>query len=156
MQLGDMFPACRFDVHKRHVKMYLLGERFEILTLRTYAFNMVYALLEKEDVAAMWKYEECEIFVEERLRLVMMLYRTPKADARDLRKLFAFKAAETWNLYMECLEINKGYQRKICLADLTSAIPEFVHDVLMLLGNSRTSLALLGKDGFLDAIQLQK
>lgn len=155
-KLASKFLACRFNMHRRHVKMYMLGERFEVPALRTYAFSMVYELLEREDAAAIWKWEDSETFVEERLRLIVMVYKNTKLCGRQLRKLFAFKAAETWSLYMECLEINREFERRVALADLTTTVPEFIHDVLMLLADSRTTLAALGKDGFLDILRLQK
>lgn len=154
-QLAEQFPECRFGVHRRHVKMYLLGERFDVPTLRDYAFNAIYGLLESEDVAEIWKYEECEVFIEERLRLIMLIYRTPRADAMELKKLFAFKAAEAWSVYMECLEINKGYKRRVELVGLMAAAPDFIHDVLILLVDSPTTLLGLGKKGFLGAISPQ-
>lgn len=153
IELAAKFPECRFGVHRRHVKMYLLGERFDVPTLRDYAFSAIYGLLEGEDVTEVWKYEECEVFVEERLRIVMLIYRTPRADAVELKKLFAFKAAETWSVYMECLEINKGYKRRVGLVELMAAAPDFIHDVLVLLGDSPATLRKLGKKGFLDTVE---
>lgn len=155
-KLADRFPACRFHVHRRHVKMYMLGERFEVPALRTYAFDMLYELLEAEDAAAIWGFEESEVFVEERLRLIITLYRNPRMCGRQLRKLFAFKAAETWSLYMECLENGKEYKKRVALVDLMATVPEFIHDILMLLADSRTTLLALGKNGFFDIVELQR
>lgn len=154
-KLASKFVACRFHMHRRHVKMYFLGERFDVPALCTYAFEMLFELLEEEDATTIWKWEASETFIEERLRLIIMVYRNPKLYGKPLRKLFALKAAETWSLYMECLEINKEFKQKVALADLTTTAPEFIHDILAYLKDSRNTLSNLGKDGFFDLVKLQ-
>lgn len=152
-ELASRFVACRFSIHRRHVKMYMLGDRFEVPALRQYAFDMLYELLEVEDAAAIWKWPESEQFIEERLRLIMMVYRLA---GKPLKKVFAFKAAETWSLYMECLEINREFHKRVSLEGLMMTVPEFIQDVLMLLGDSRITLLGLGKNGFFETVKLQR
>lgn len=152
-ELASRFTACRFPMHRRHVKMYMLGDRFEVPALRQYSFDMLYELLEAEDAAAIWKWQESEQFIEERLRLVMMVYRLA---GKPLKKVFAFKAAETWSLYMECLEINREFHKRVSLEGLMATVPEFIQDVLMLLGDSRITLLGLGKNGFFETVKLQR
>lgn len=151
--LASRFAACRFHMHRRHVKMYMLGERFEVPGLRRYAFDRVFELLQDEDAAEIWKWEASDLFIEERLRLVMMVYRLA---GKPLRKMFAFKAAETWSLYMECLDISREHHKRVALDDLMTVVPGFIRDVLMLLGDSRTTLLGLGKDGFFETVELQR
>lgn len=151
-KLAEKFPACRFDIYNRHAKLYVLAERFEVPALRTYTLNLMYSLLEVEDVTAIALHKRWETFIEERLHLIMRLYRAPKSSTKDMCKLLAFKAAENWSLYMRCLEVNKKYKNCLRFEDLAVSYPAFIEDVMTFLNDRSTSLALLGREGFFNRV----